>query len=213
MTYVILFVAGAAASAGALVIWYVRYIAQLRKERRSLEDWRAGLESYSSGLSRQAADLENRKRDLDQAVATFEARKVQYDVLVVENNSLKQDLFNLSVQLKKMERDHAAITRRQEEINGKADDLAGRYLDENVSWIGGKVTPKNFTTCKNRLVKVVSRCRDIGFDIPERKEEELVQDLRKKFEQAVRTEYQRQEQARIPATRMSCSSGGRLCFG
>jgi len=139
------------------------------------------------------------QRGLDQAMAAFEARKVGYDDLLKENGLLKQDLFNLSVQLRKMERDHAAIGRRQEEIDQKANELATRYLDENVSWIANKLTAKNFATCKDRLTKVVSQCRDIGFDVSQEKEDELVQALRKNFERAVRAEFEREEQARIRA--------------
>ncbi len=46
---------------------------------------------------------------------------------------------------------------------------------------------------------VVNRCRDIGFTIAEDKENGLIEDLKKKYEQAVRDEFAREEQARIKA--------------
>lgn len=199
MVYVVAFLAGATASASALIIWYFSYLAQLKKERLLLKNRHDSLKSDSSNLTQQTHDLENRKGQLDTAVEVFEARKVQYENLLKENSFLKQDIFNLSVQLKKTERDHADIAQRQEKINQKTNELAGRYLKENVSWIAAKLTPNNFASCKKRLLKVVEQCRDIGFGIPESEEDELVQDLRKDFEEAIRAEFQRQEQSRIKA--------------
>ena len=124
---------------------------------------------------------------------------MRYDELLRENCFLKQDLFNLTVHLKKMERDHAAIGRRQEEISQRTNVLGDRYLKENVAWIGAKLTSRNFSTCKDRLLKVVEACRGIGFHVPVEKEQRLVEDLRKEFEEAVRQEFAREEQARIKA--------------
>jgi hypothetical protein len=66
-------------------------------------------------------------------------------------------------------------------------------------WLGDKLNSNNFSSCKQRLVKVVGSCRAIGFVIPEEKEQELIQDLQRGFEQAVRAEFVREEQARIKA--------------
>jgi len=199
MLYVILFFAGAAAAAGALIIWYLPQVAWLRKEQADLRYWRGRLESEATDLRQQAESVASRKLELDDAVALFESRKVQYDALVTENNSLKQDLFNLSVQLRKMNRDHASIRQDQEKMDRRTNELADRYLNENVFWIAEKLTPNNFASCKRQLLNVVQRCRDIGFDVAESKEDALIQDLRKKFEEAVRAEFHRQEQARIKA--------------
>jgi hypothetical protein len=150
-------------------------------------------------LARDNRDLDERKKELSKALAAFEARKIQYQDLLNESRFLKRDLFNLSVRLKKTDRDHAAITRRQEEIDQRANELAERYLHENVSWITDKLTPNNLGTCKKRLLTVIERCRDIGFEVSETDVDRFVQDLKTQFEQAVRAEFQRQEQARIKA--------------
>ena len=191
--------AGAAASASALVIGYFGYARLLRAERRRVRGWDSRLSNLANVLTERerqvkesievrSGDIENRQRQLNEATAAFEARKVKYDSLVQENGGLKQDCFNLSVQLKKMERDHAALAQRQEQIDGRANELAGRYLKENVSWIGGKLNANNFSSCKQRLVNVIGACRSIGFDVPEAQEQELVQNLQNDFEQAVRDE-------------------------
>lgn len=143
--------------------------------------------------------LNDRTEEFQKTVTEFKTQKVQYNDLLSENNSLKQDLFNLTVQLKKTDRDHAAMDRRHDEIEGKTNELAKRYLDENVTWVAAKLNTNNFGTCKKRLLKVAERCRDIGFDLPDDEEDTLVQDLKRRFEEAVRAEFHRQEQARIKA--------------
>ncbi|NQT11239.1 MAG: hypothetical protein HQ582_00730, partial [Planctomycetes bacterium] len=102
MEYVVVFLAGGAAAAASLFVWYFAYIAQLRREKAEVESRSESLTEISTTLTRQ-------KHELDNGLAVFEARKVQYDGLLKESNTLKQDLFNFSVQLKKSERDHAAI--------------------------------------------------------------------------------------------------------
>lgn len=146
-----------------------------------------------------AAERQSARRQLEDAMAAFQAKKIQYSDLVRENGGLKQDLFNLSVQTRKMERDHAAIMQRQEEIRQQADGLAARYLNENVAWIGEQLNSNNFASCKQRLLKVIEACRRIGFAVPEEKEQELVANLKQEYEEAVRKEFQREEQARIKA--------------
>ena len=210
MVYIVLFLAGMAASASALIIGYFGYASLLRTERRRVRGWDTRLRQQAAALSakeqqaqekigEQTRDIEARQQQLTEANAAFVAQKVGYDALVRENGGLKQDCFNLSVRLKKMERDHASLSQRQQEIDGKANELAGRYLKESVSWIGTKLNANNFSSCKQRLLNVIGACRAIGFDVPETQEQGLVQDLQNAFEQAVRDEFARQEQARIKA--------------
>jgi hypothetical protein len=144
-------------------------------------------------------EMDERQRQLRESIDAFESRRIAYGNIVHENNGLKQDCFNLSVQLKKMERDHAAIIHRQGEIDSKANALAARYLKESVSWVGDKLNPNNFSSCKQRLLNVIGACRSIGFDVPVQQEQDLVQNLQSDFEQAVRDQFAREEQARIKA--------------
>jgi len=170
-----------------------------KREQACLKDIEERKRACKEGVANQTREIEDRQQQLRDAIAAFESRRIKYDDIVRENNGLKQDCFNLSVQLKKMERDHAAITQRQEEIDERATELAGRYLKENVSWIGDRLNPNNFSSCKQRLLNVIGACRSIGFDVPETREGQLIQDLQHDFEQAVRDEFARQEQARIKA--------------
>ncbi|MDY0166642.1 MAG: GIY-YIG nuclease family protein [Thermoguttaceae bacterium] len=199
MVYFVVFVAGALAAASAVGIWYYAQIRLLAKQKHELRDVAQRLADEARRQHQYSAELENTRRQVDDTIGAFEARKVQYDDLRQENDGLKQDLFNLSVQLRKMERDHAALQRSQRELDQKANDVADRYLKENVSWIASKLTANNFANSKDRLIKVVDACRGIGFDVPAQREEELIGDLKKEFEELVRTQFAREEQARIRA--------------
>lgn len=204
MLYVILFFAGVAAGASPLIIWYYSYVISLNKERESQKISRQSLDEKEERLRVDSVRfMSDVKEHIDQVkawnttVADFDSRKIKYHDLVRENNGLKQDCFNLSVTTRKMDQDHAALAQHQDEISTKANDLAVRYLKENVSWIANKLNLSNFSSCKKRLVNVIGACRSIGFKVAEEQEQELVQNLQSDFEQAVRDEYDRQEQARI----------------
>jgi len=210
MPSVLVFLGGAAIAATALLIGYYSYVAALVKRELAL---RAGQERLQAASREHAQKVEAASREYAQkvealnsatreharAVADFDARKVQYSDLVQENNLLKRDLLNLAVQLKKTERDHAAIEQRQNEVDSKMNDLARRHVDENVRVISDKISPNNFASSKKRLQKAVSSVREIGFAIPDEEENRLVEDLKSAFEAAVRKEFQRQEQVRIRA--------------
>ncbi len=199
MAYVVAFLAGALAAASTLVIWYYAQIKALVAEKQHLKDTAQRLADQAIEYQRYASELENTKCRLDKDSKAFDAKRIQYDDLRQENDGLKQDLFNLSVQLRKMERDHAAMDHRQANIERKVSDLADRYLKENVSWIGSKLTANNFASSKQRLLNVVTLCREIGFAVSSEHEDSLVEELKGHFEELVRTQFAREEQARIRA--------------
>ncbi len=199
MVYVVVFLAGALAAASALIIWYFRSVTLLSGEKQNLKNVAERLSDQALSNERRASEMANAKLQLDEAVAAFDSRRIRYEDLHSENDGLKQDLFNLSVQIRKMERDHAAINQRQEHIEQRANEIANRYLEEHVSWIASRLTANNFSSSKQRLLSVIAQCRAIGFDVPPQKEAGLVDDLKNRFEDLVRVQFAREEQARIRA--------------
>lgn len=192
MMYVFMFVMGALAGASAI------YILQEQKRKRL-----AGQEleqvKLQSQLNKESAELREGLRKFQQDSTEFASRKVKYDELVTENEILKRDLQNIDVNLRKLQMDRDLQGRRQDEIDARAEDLGGRYLKENVKWIGRSITPNNYQRSKERLVKVIERCRGIGMAISDAQEQELLDDLKMEFEKAVRVQMEREEQARIKA--------------
>ena len=202
MIFVVVFLAGGLAAAGALVIGFFGYVARVstrfKHTKEELDGWNGRLQSYASdldqraaSLAQQAAEIEGKSRQLDVVAADAKARKVQYDALPHENDGLKQDLFNLSVQVKKTDRDHSAIIQGQEELTARANQLAERFLRDNVSWIADRIGPNNYAVCKKRLLNVIAACGGIGFQVSQETEQSLLGDLKSEFEKAVRDEFRR----------------------
>jgi hypothetical protein len=116
-----------------------------------------------------------------------------------ENALLKRDLQNIDVNLNKLELDRDQDREAQEALNERLAETGRLYLKDNVKWIGSSISANNFTAPKQRLLKVIEQCRGIGFEVSGQQQAELVADLQKEFEKAVRAAFEREEQARIKA--------------
>jgi len=112
---------------------------------------------------------------------------------------LKRDLQNIDVNLRKLELDRDVQRGNQESLNAKVQEVASRYLRENVKWIGQSLTADNFVSLKQRLQVVIDRCRSIGFEVSAEYEASLFEDLGDQYRMEVRRELEREEQARIRA--------------
>ena len=206
MGFVLAFVVGLVTATGTIVILYYRKASelrhresQLRFELNHLVSGRSTLQEYQGRLEQERQSLLQYRQSLDGEQFAFASRVVQYDAIVTENNVLKQDLFNLSIRIRKFAEDHRVLELNQGVQNQKSNELASRYLKESVSWISGMLTTNNFASSKAKLLKAIENCRNIGFDITVSEADELVQDFQNAFESEVRKEYQAQEQARIKA--------------
>jgi regulator of replication initiation timing len=139
------------------------------------------------------------RQEFKKAEAEFVSRVIKYDELRDENALLKREFQNVGVRLNKSTLDNQAERRRNNQIAERVEELGGRYLSENVKWIGKSLNANNYAACKDRLLKVVERCRSIGFDVTAGQEETLIADLRGQYEMEVRAALEREEQARIRA--------------
>lgn len=199
MGYFIVFFGGALTATVILVIAFLVRLQKLREAIQQQNEQAAQLDVLRDALNQKQGELDQERATLQRDQQALEARAVQYSQLLQENNSLKQDLFNLSVHIRKTERDHDAIQARQIEIDRQSSDLASRYMKDQVEWISSKLTPNNFSSSKARLLKAIERCRAIGFEIGDSESDSLLQNLQQSYEQVVRKDIERQEQARIKA--------------
>ncbi len=124
---------------------------------------------------------------------------ISYDELNCENRELKQDLQNIDVNLNKLQIDRDLQNARQNVLDEKCNALAKRYLKETIKLVIDSVGPNNYTACKQKLKSVIQAVRDIGYDISDDEETQLIDDLQKEFERAVKAAFEREEQARIKA--------------
>lgn len=152
-----------------------------------------------SSLSAQQHAFDERARQLEAAEAALNTRVVSYKELQDENALIKRDLRNAHLIANKQRFDVQLQREAQEALNAKVTELGGRYLKENVKWIGASLNPNNFVKCRQRLLAVIERCRAIGFNVSAEEESELIANLREEYENVVRAAFEREEQARIKA--------------
>jgi len=199
MLHVLLFILGLLI--GAACVFAVTYEMRKRLREQKTQQYVQGRQ-LEDGLAKVRAaqhELDARTAHLDKSEREFRSRVVSYDELQNENTILKRDLQNVDVSLRKLEMDRELHRQRQDEIDARTQELGGRYLKENVKWIGSSLTPSNYAACKQRLQDVIERCRSIGFEVPAQQEAELLDNLKAEFERIVRAAFDREEQARIKA--------------
>lgn len=173
--------------------------AQEQRIRDSLRNVREQEMKNLEEVNTRKNELEKFAASLKEEMSRFKSRVVVYEELKSENANLKKDIRNVDVMLRKLELDREKQREHQELLSKRCDELGRRYLQENEKWVGSSLTTNNYTSCKQRLVDVIERCRAIGFEVPQEEEERLLAELREDFEKAVRISIGREEQARIKA--------------
>lgn len=177
-------------------------VAEAERARRELVDAKRHLEK-AHRLERELAvmrvvlDEERGKLESDQE--EFRRRAVAYRELEQEKRLLKRDLLNLDVANRKLRLDHELQAQAQERIDRRSGELAERFLLDTERWVANSITANNYAACKQRLVKAIEWCREIGFDVSREREDEILDKLRADYEAEVRRALEREEQARIRA--------------
>jgi len=172
---------------------------QLRAKEERLSNEAIRIESETASIRAIEKKLSEDSTAFTSMREQFEKEVISYQELCDENGLLKQDLRNVAVGMRKLELDRDLQTKSQADIDLKVKELGGRYLRENVKWIGNSLTPNNFASCKQKLLDVIERCRGIGLPINQIDQNSLVSDLKTEFERVVRAAIEREEQARIKA--------------
>jgi len=178
----------------------------LDKKRKSLQKMRRDQEQQAKEIAHGIEKIRAGEREIAEKTSQFTTARVEFEKQAIshkelndENAILKRDLRNLAINVRKLELDHRAQHESQETLDRKVQEIGGRYLKENVKWIGNSITPNNYASSKQRLQDVIERCRGIGFQIKQEEEANYIADLRAEFERAVRAAFEREEQARIKA--------------
>jgi hypothetical protein len=180
------------------VAFFIKRRAALLQEEQ-LEARAKSLAQVTRVLQAREQQIAERTLQLTAMQKGLDTRAVSYSELQGENAILKRDLHNMDVNQRKLMLDHETQQKAQELLDQRCKELGGRYLKENVKWVGSSITANNFVACKRRLQDVIERCRGIGLDVPKTDEANLIADLKTEFERLVRADLEREEQARIKA--------------
>jgi len=174
--------------------------ASQKVQQQEIEEQRVKFNSEMEASQKaQQREMEDQKAQLSDEQKRLEARIVSYEELKAENALIKRDLRNLDVKQRKLILDREKQNEKQQALDEKGKELGGRYLKENVKWIGSSLSANNYAACKQRLLDVIERCRGIGFEISQEEQDSLLADLKVEFEKMVRAALEREEQSRIKA--------------
>jgi hypothetical protein len=105
-------------------------------------------------------------------------------------NTTEQENKDLSYKL------DSANAENEEQQKG-IESLGSRLLKDNVKFIGSKITANNYATSKKKYDTVFAFCEKQGYFVPNEVQKEILGDLKNSFEEAVRKQWEKEEQARI----------------
>lgn len=199
MLPLIAFSLGLALGAGALFAFLVDRQHKLREQKRKQDETEREIESALTDLKERQAQLAEDRKIFESHSREIQARYVSYEELLRENALLKRDLQGIDVDLRKAQLDRQVQREKQAVLAERVEEIGQRYLKENVKWIGSSLTANNYAASKQRLQTIIQRCREINFRITAAEETELLEDLKREFQKAVRAALEREEQARIKA--------------
>ena len=162
------------------------------------------LDGKSKELALKAAftESQNRLRYREECqtrlVHTLQGFKKNFDTLAADERASLQQ-FNQSL-LREAEEDRAKageLLAGAVEKSGAASAMCQRLLTEVRKNIKAKLTPNNFATQKARFHDLVAFCEKKGYPVEKEIVEEFDRQLKEDYEEAVRKQLAKEEQARI----------------
>lgn len=158
----------------------------------AISEERARLESLKAKLQLEMDTWQKRNADLNSGFFTKNA-------LAQENERLKGDLLSSDVLLRKLKIDRQLQEVAQVRLDARSKELAEEYLASVEKSVAEKINANNYASCRQRLVKAMEWCREIGFDVTVERETALLTQLKADFELEVRRQVEKEEQSRIRA--------------
>lgn len=187
-----------AAIAGLLMGAAIAFVL-LDSRRKAASDSLKRAEELTREFRQGSQQLERDKAACATDRLQLAAHKASLEEYQRENAMLKRDLLNVEITHRKLRHDGQIRDARQAELDQRARALADEYLADVVKWVGSAINANNFAACKQRLLRIIEGCRDMGFEITSDREAEIIDGLKEEFEHEVRRAIQREEQARVKA--------------
>lgn len=97
----------------------------------------------------------------------------------------------------KLEREWSMRIADAKEHSEAVKTVGAKYVKDLVGWVMKNVTPNNYATSKDKITKAIEFCRKKGAIITPEDEQEINEDLRLKYVEAVRKQAAKEEQDRI----------------
>ena len=199
MFYFLSLLMGLITGGGTVFLLCMKRLGKVRRQKQQQDAAERHMRERLQALAVRERDLQTTDSTLKLSKKRFEEKAIAYSELQNENAILKKDLENIDVNLRKLRMDRDQQQSRQQALDARARELGGRYLKENIKWLGTSITSNNYAASKRRLLDVIERCRATGLEISAEEEGGYLADLKAEYEKTVRAALEREEQARIKA--------------
>jgi hypothetical protein len=110
---------------------------------------------------------------------------------------LQQEIKNTAQQRDVLSRDLDFTRRSVVEKEKSIEAIGKRLLKDNVKSVSAKITANNYATSKKAFETVFEFCDKHGFAVPLSERKNILDDLKNSFEDAVKKQWHKEEQARI----------------
>lgn len=142
-------------------------------------------------LQNELTHYQDLKTSFVDGVQKWNGFEAAYSNLVKDHeNRLQQRMFEL-------EREWELRIAEANEHSEAVKTVAAKYVKELVGWVMKNVTPNNYAASKDKIAKAIEFCRKKGAVITLEDEQEINDDLRTKYSEAVRKQAAKEEQDRI----------------
>ncbi|QDV44098.1 hypothetical protein Enr13x_39590 [Stieleria neptunia] len=159
-------------------------------------------QSKIAALNEASDELDSRVRFHEQnqtrLVHAHQGLKTNFDALVAVARSNLDAEFEQLLRDAKNDREAAAFEyETASEHASAASAISKRLFTEVRRSIKSRLTPNNYATQKDRFLKTVAFCEKKGYPIDQATIDEFEVELKKDYEEAVRAQFAKEEQARI----------------
>lgn len=199
MFYVIAFLIGLAVGGACMSLILSDKARKVKDQQRNADAQMRHVQDTKAAFAQKESDLTQLEARLRTQQEQFERRHVSYAELQNGNQTLKRDLQNIHVNINKLQLDCELQRQRQDHLDERSRELGSRYLKDTEKWIGASLTANNFAASKQRLLDVINRCREAGYEVSAAEESRLIAELKSDYERIVKLAVEREEQARIKA--------------
>jgi hypothetical protein len=146
-------------------------------------------------------------RELQDRLGEVAAREKQHDSLLAKLNQAIEVARGQRDALKAAAEQADVLRAERDRLTKKCGDLeqseleveevAKLYLNGQIKLVGEKLTSSNYSSNREKLEKAIERLRKLGIGFSRAEERQIMDDLKSEYEEVVRKQLKKEEQARI----------------
>ncbi len=163
---------------------------KLDRRERKLGARAAEAERIEAGLARRVHSLSALQKE-------FDLKAVTYTELENENRLLRSELKNHTLHTSYLEHLRQTDRAGHSEASDQRDELGHAYFKEVAGWTRKTITTSNLPQSNQRVRTAAEWVRGRGVELTPEAEQQVLNDLRKQFEKAVRAQEEREHQAEL----------------